>query len=75
MQHAFVNAKVFNPYPKSYRDTPLANCYRKCELQKKRSYEERIYKVEHRSFTPLIDLLDSKWACMSKELDYNIVQI
>ena len=39
---------------RTYRDTPLANCYRKCELQKKRSYEEPIREVEHGSFTPLI---------------------
>ena len=53
-QQAFFDVKVFNPYAKTYRDTPLANCYRKCGLQKKRSYEERIHEVEHGSFAPLI---------------------
>ena len=45
---------MFNPYAKSYRDSPLATWYRKCELQKKRSYEECIHEVEHGSFTSLI---------------------
>ena len=53
-QQEFFDVKVFNPYAKSYCDTPLANCYRKCELQKKRSYEEHIHEVKHGSFTPLI---------------------
>ena len=53
-QQAFLDVKVFNAYAKTYRDTPLANCYRKCELQKKRSYEEHICEVGHGSFTPLI---------------------
>ena len=50
----FFDVKVFNPYAKSYRDSPLATCYRKFKLQKKRSYEERIREVKHGSFTPLI---------------------
>ena len=53
-QQAILDVKVFNAYAKTYRDTPLANCYRKCEFQKKRSYEERICEVGHGSFTPLI---------------------
>ena len=53
-QQAFFDVKVFNPYAKSYRDSPLATCYRKCELQNKQSYEEHIREVEHGSLTPLI---------------------
>ena len=54
-QQAFFDVKVFNPYAKA-TVTPLyvANCYRKCELRKKRLYEERIREVEHGSFTSLI---------------------
>ena len=53
-QQAFFGVKVFNPYAKTYHDTPLANCYRKCEMKKKRSCEEHIREVEPGSYTPLI---------------------
>ena len=53
-QRAFFDVKVFNPFAKSFRDIPLAKCYKRCEQQKKRAYEERIREVEHGSFTPLI---------------------
>ena len=60
-QQAFFDVKVFNPYAKSYRDSPLATCYRKCELEKKRSYEERIREVEHAWVLHPSDLLNSRW--------------
>ena len=41
-QRAFFDVKVFNPFAKSYRDIPLTKCYKRCEQQKKRAYEERI---------------------------------
>ena len=53
-QRAFFDVKVFNPFAKSFRDIPLMKCYKRCEQQKKRAYEERIREVEHGSFTPLI---------------------
>ena len=52
-QRAFFDVKVFNPFAKSFRDTPLTKCYKRCEQQKKRAYEECIREVEHGSFTPL----------------------
>ena len=52
-ERAFVDVKVFNPFAKSYRDTSLTKCYKRCEQQKKSAYEERIREVEHGSFTPL----------------------
>ena len=33
---------------------PLAQCYRKNELEKKRAYEQRIREIEHGSFSPLV---------------------
>ena len=42
-QRAFFDVKVFNPFAKSYRDIPLTKCYKRCEQQKKRAYEERIH--------------------------------
>ena len=53
-QRAYFDVKVFNPYAKTYRNTSLSQCYRRCELQKKRSYEDHICEIEHGTFTPLI---------------------
>ena len=54
-QRAFFDVRVFNPFvAKSFRDIPLTKCYKRCEEQKKRAYEERICEVERGSFTPLI---------------------
>ena len=50
----FLDVKAFSPFAKSYRDIPLMKCYKRCEQQKKRAYEECIRRVEHGSFTPLI---------------------
>ena len=30
-ERAFIDVKVFNPFAKSYQDTPLTKCYRRCE--------------------------------------------
>ena len=46
--------RVFNPHATSNRNTTPLTCYRKHEKCKKRSYEQRILKVEHSSFTPLV---------------------
>ena len=32
----------------------LPQCYRRAELEKKRMYEERVWEVEHGTFTPLV---------------------
>ena len=37
---AFFDAKVFNPLAASYASSPLAQCYRLAELDKKRMYDE-----------------------------------
>ena len=36
------------------RKSTLAQCYRKHELEKIESYEQRITEVEHASFTPIV---------------------
>ena len=48
------DVKVFNPYAPSNQKTPLSECYRSHENEKKRKYDQRIREVEHASFTPLI---------------------
>ena len=45
---------VFNPYAQTHCNTPLAHCYRKHELEKKRVYKERVREVEHGTFSPLV---------------------
>ena len=36
------------------RNTSLAQCYRRNELEKKRAYDERVREIEHASFSPLV---------------------
>lgn len=48
----YFDVRVFNPYAPSYRNSTLAQCYRKNELEKKRSYKEQVWEIEHGSFTP-----------------------
>ncbi len=53
-QLAFFNVRVFNPFAPSHRNTPLAQCYRRNEQEKKRAYDERVREVEHGTFSPLV---------------------
>ena len=53
-QCASFYVRVFNPFVQSNLNTPLGQCYRKQEMEKKRTYEERIREVEHGSFSPLV---------------------
>ena len=52
--HTLNHVRVFNSYARSHRGNTLAQCYRRNEQEKKRSYEERIREVEHGSFSLLI---------------------
>ena len=51
-ERIFFDIRVFNPH--AHRHTQLSSCYRKHEQVKKRVYEQRIRKVEHASFIPLV---------------------
>ena len=53
-QRAFFDVRVFHPNAPSYRSTQLPSAYRLHELQKQRSYYQRVREVEHGSFTPLV---------------------
>ena len=46
--------ECLNPLASSNCGTTLNTCYRKHELAKKRTYESRIWEVEHSPFTPLV---------------------
>ena len=52
-EKAFFDVRVFNPCAKPNSGT-LPSVFRKHEVEKKRCYEQRIRKVEHSSFTPLV---------------------
>ena len=53
-QRAFFDVRVFNPLaPSNYRSS-LTSAYRHHETQKRRRYEERVWEIEHGSFTPLV---------------------
>ena len=51
---AYFDIKVFNPLASTYASSPLAQCYRRAELDKKRRYDERIREVERGTFSPLV---------------------
>ena len=51
---AYFDIKVFNPLASTYASSPLAQCYRRAELDKKRKYDERIREVERGTFSPLV---------------------
>ena len=38
----------------SHRNTPLSQCYKKNEREKRRAYDQRIREVKHGSFSPLV---------------------
>ena len=53
-ESAFFDVQAFNPYtPSNHRPFPAA-VYRRQEMEKRRSYEQRIQEIEHSSFTPLV---------------------
>ena len=53
-QRAFLDVRVFDPLARRYQNQTLKSAYRSHEMEKKRSYNERILHVENGSFTPLV---------------------
>ena len=51
---AYFDIKVFNPLAATYASSPLAQGYRRTELDKKRKKDERIREVERGTFSPLV---------------------
>ena len=51
---AHFDVKVFNPYAKSYLGSSLDALFKQNESAKKREYGERIVRIEHGSFTPVV---------------------
>ena len=53
-QRTHLDVRMFNFYAPSNRNTSISNCYRKHEVEKRRTYEQRTREVEHSTFTPLV---------------------
>ena len=51
---AFFDVRVFNPFAKTHLSKKLENVFREQESMKKREYNDRVIKIEHGSFTPII---------------------
>ena len=51
---AFFDIRVFNPFAKSHINTNLEALFRSQEKIKKTAYNDRVIKIEHGSFTPVI---------------------
>ena len=53
-QQAFFHIRVFDPNAKRYLNSALPQCYAQNEKEKKRQYNERVFQIEHGSFTQLV---------------------
>ena len=53
-EKAFFDVRIFNPYASTHRNQSLASSFKNNEKEKKRQYNERVVRVEHGSFTPVI---------------------
>ena len=51
---AFFDVRIFNPFAKSHLNSKLETVFRSQENVKKRAYNDRVIKVEHGSFTPVV---------------------
>ena len=51
---AFFDVNVFSPFAKSHFKTNLDVLFKKHEEKKKEKYNDRVIKVEHGSFTPVV---------------------
>ena len=51
---AFFDVKVFNPFAGTHINNSLESVFKTSEKNKKKLYNERIIRVEHGSFTPIV---------------------
>ena len=54
MERTFLDIRVMHPNSPSYINKDIRQVYRAHELEKKRTYNERIIEVEKGSFTPIV---------------------
>ena len=53
-ERTFLDVCVFNSHVPSNQQSSLVSCYREQEAAKKCVYEQRVWEIEHASFTPLV---------------------
>ena len=53
-EKAFFDVRVFNPFAKSYLCRNLESLFKQHETEKKREYNDRVIRIEHGSFTPIV---------------------
>ena len=51
---AFFDVRIFNPFAKTHLDQKLDTVFKNQEALKKAAYNERVIRVEHGSFTPVV---------------------
>ena len=51
---AFFDVRVFNPFAKTHLNSSLENAFKSNEAEKKNKYNDRVIRVEHGSFTPIV---------------------
>ena len=45
---------VFSPFAKSHKGTTLESLFKRMEDRRKEKYNDRVIKIEHGSFTPVV---------------------
>ena len=53
-EDALFDVRAMNPNTPSFRHLEPSACYRRAEKEKDRKYGERVRRVEHGAFTPLV---------------------
>ena len=51
---AFFDVRIFNPFARSHMNINLETVFRKNEQEKKKEYAERVIRIEHGTFTPIV---------------------
>ena len=50
----FFDVRIFNPFARSHMNINLETVFRKNEQEKKKEYAERVIRIEHGTFTPIV---------------------
>ena len=53
-EKAFFDVRVFNPFAKTHLSTKLSTVFTTNEASKKREYNDRVIRIEHGTFTPIV---------------------
>ena len=53
-ERTFFDVRVFNPLAASNKQISMSDTYRRHEVAKKRTYDQRVCEIEHATLTPLV---------------------